>query len=186
MAQLPYTGESANSGKYSVWVVDLLIGLLQEFCEWLVTTDRVESGIEPEVRRSIETEAVVSSPLRAEVKSAPEIMSHGAGPSRRGVELPFFDAEDGAVVNEVLSWAEASVIRRKGMQPGPEYNPGPVYDGQGKEVGDFYAVARGFRPGIYWTWRECAEQTYKYRHPLFKRFNTLREAVEFMNGRYLP
>jgi hypothetical protein len=50
----------------------------------------------------------------------------------------------------------------------------------------FYAVARGFRPGIYRTWRETAEQVHGYSRPLYQRFNNEREAEQFMNGNYDP
>ncbi|KAG8998263.1 hypothetical protein FRB94_006961 [Tulasnella sp. JGI-2019a] len=44
----------------------------------------------------------------------------------------------------------------------------------------FYAVKRGFKPGIYTTWPECEENTHGFPGALHKKFSTLREAEQFV------
>ncbi len=46
----------------------------------------------------------------------------------------------------------------------------------------FYAVRKGFTPGIYNTWAEAKLQTDGYTRPEFKKFPTEAEAQAFMNG----
>lgn len=51
-----------------------------------------------------------------------------------------------------------------------------------KELKKFYAVKKGFKPGIYFSWAECKAQTHKYKGALFKSFLTLSEAEEFLKS----
>lgn len=44
----------------------------------------------------------------------------------------------------------------------------------------FYAVAVGWRPGVYREWCNAAAQVNGYEHNVHKSFSTLREAHEFM------
>lgn len=46
----------------------------------------------------------------------------------------------------------------------------------------FYAVRQGRVPGIYKTWAECQEQTTGFSGAVFKSFESLAEAEDFMNG----
>lgn len=45
----------------------------------------------------------------------------------------------------------------------------------------FYAVKKGFKPGIYTTWEECKKQTNGYSNAIFKKFKTEQEAKDFIN-----
>ncbi|KAG8879367.1 hypothetical protein FRB98_005685, partial [Tulasnella sp. 332] len=44
----------------------------------------------------------------------------------------------------------------------------------------FYAVKKGFRPGVYSTWGECEDNTKGFPGALHKKFNTLREAEQYV------
>lgn len=44
----------------------------------------------------------------------------------------------------------------------------------------FYAVRKGRKPGIYFTWKECEEQIAGYPYPSYRKFNTLEEAEAFI------
>lgn len=44
----------------------------------------------------------------------------------------------------------------------------------------FYAVARGRQPGIYNNWGECLAQVTRYSDARYKKFKTLKEAIEFL------
>ena len=44
----------------------------------------------------------------------------------------------------------------------------------------YYAVKKGRVPGIYDTWDECKAQTAGFSGPVFKSFNSLTEAEDFM------
>jgi len=45
----------------------------------------------------------------------------------------------------------------------------------------FYAVARGEQIGIFTSWSLCEQSVNKYQGQLFKGFNTIDEAMHFMN-----
>ncbi|KAG8879368.1 hypothetical protein FRB97_009670 [Tulasnella sp. 331] len=45
----------------------------------------------------------------------------------------------------------------------------------------FYAVKKGFRPGIYPTWNECAANTKGFKGVTYKKFNSLRDAEHYMD-----
>ena len=47
----------------------------------------------------------------------------------------------------------------------------------------FYAVRKGFNPGIYQTWAECQEQTRGFKGQEFMSFESLDEAKAYMNGK---
>ncbi|MCC0726749.1 RNase H1/viroplasmin domain-containing protein [Clostridioides sp. ZZV14-6045] len=49
----------------------------------------------------------------------------------------------------------------------------------------FYAVKVGRKPGIYLTWKECSKQVNKYSGSLFKSFNTLEEAQNFIGKKLM-
>ena len=44
----------------------------------------------------------------------------------------------------------------------------------------YYAVVRGYIPGIYETWKECEAQTKNFKGNRYKSFNTYEEALQFM------
>ena len=45
----------------------------------------------------------------------------------------------------------------------------------------FYAVAKGHAPGIYHTWNDAKKQIDRYKHARYKKFDTEREASNFMS-----
>ncbi|XP_066595871.1 ribonuclease H1 isoform X1 [Prorops nasuta] len=45
---------------------------------------------------------------------------------------------------------------------------------------DYYAVARGRKPGIYYNWDKCKEQVHGYSNASFKKFNSRMKAEEFI------
>lgn len=49
----------------------------------------------------------------------------------------------------------------------------------------FYAVAKGKRPGVYYTWEECLDQVRGQKGALFKSFPSLHEAQAFADGKPL-
>ena len=52
----------------------------------------------------------------------------------------------------------------------------------GKEIKKFYAVKKGLKPGIYFSWNECKAQTHKFKGAIFKSFPTLKEAEDYLNS----
>eukprot|EP01132_Coremiostelium_polycephalum_P006610 gene6610-8180_t len=44
----------------------------------------------------------------------------------------------------------------------------------------YYAVASGYKIGIFGTWDECLESTYKYKGSKFKKFKTLQDAFDYL------
>src|SRR5690606_29726617 len=46
--------------------------------------------------------------------------------------------------------------------------------------GPFYAVARGFRPGIYLCWRHAEQEVKGFENALHKRFDSIEDAVAFV------
>jgi len=44
----------------------------------------------------------------------------------------------------------------------------------------FYAVVKGMTPGVYKTWKECKKQVNGFPGALFKKFETEKEAKEFI------
>jgi ribonuclease HI len=46
----------------------------------------------------------------------------------------------------------------------------------------YYAVKRGRNPGIYSSWTECREQTAGYSGAVFKSFEALNDAQEYLNA----
>lgn len=48
------------------------------------------------------------------------------------------------------------------------------------EIGDYYAVAKGRKIGIFKTWGECELQVKKFKGAKFKKFNTEQEAKLFI------
>jgi ribonuclease HI len=45
----------------------------------------------------------------------------------------------------------------------------------------YYAVYKGFKPGIYTNWSECQNQTQGFPKPVFRKFTFKSQAEEFMN-----
>ena len=45
----------------------------------------------------------------------------------------------------------------------------------------FYAVAKGHNIGIYNTWDECKKNTIDFENPIFRKFETEKEAQEFID-----
>ena len=50
-------------------------------------------------------------------------------------------------------------------------------------MGKIYAVKRGRKTGIFYTWEECKEVTSGYTSPDFKAFKTLEEAEAYLNNK---
>lgn len=46
----------------------------------------------------------------------------------------------------------------------------------------YYVVKNGREPGIYETWKECQQQVIGYKGAIFKSFESLDEANNFLNG----
>lgn len=44
----------------------------------------------------------------------------------------------------------------------------------------FYAVRNGHNPGVYYSWNDCKVQIEKFSHPIFKKFDDMQEAKEFV------
>ena len=51
----------------------------------------------------------------------------------------------------------------------------------GKSKCKYYAVRKGFVPGIYYSWEECQKQINKFSGAQFKSFKSLWEAEQYMN-----
>ena len=47
----------------------------------------------------------------------------------------------------------------------------------------FYAVKKGFKPGIYNNWEECKAQVFKFPGAIYKSFETLSEAQNFLGNK---
>ena len=45
-----------------------------------------------------------------------------------------------------------------------------------------YAVAKGFKPGIYFSWYEAQEQTNGFSSPVFARFFSYTDAIEYLQS----
>ncbi|XP_057208795.1 ribonuclease H1 isoform X2 [Triplophysa rosa] len=52
----------------------------------------------------------------------------------------------------------------------------------GKKGTFFYAVRKGFRPGVYNTWDECKQQVDKFPSAVFKKFATEEDALAFVRS----
>lgn len=50
----------------------------------------------------------------------------------------------------------------------------------------YYAVARGFKPGIYRTWEQCKLSVDGYNTHKYKKFNSLEAAIQFMKENGAP
>lgn len=48
----------------------------------------------------------------------------------------------------------------------------------------FYAVRIGRKPGIYRSWPECEKQVRGYSGAKYKKFNNIRQAQQFIDGKY--
>lgn len=46
----------------------------------------------------------------------------------------------------------------------------------------YYVVKRGFKEGIFTTWEECKNCTQGFKNPIFRKFNTIEEAQQFLEG----
>ena len=51
----------------------------------------------------------------------------------------------------------------------------------GKKKIKYYAVRKGFTPGIYYSWEECQKQINKFSGADFKSFNNILEAEKYIN-----
>ncbi|KAF5323583.1 hypothetical protein D9611_005559 [Ephemerocybe angulata] len=51
-----------------------------------------------------------------------------------------------------------------------------------KPSGAFYAVRKGFRPGVYSSWGDCEDQTKGYNNAKYKKFPTRAQAEAFVRG----
>ena len=47
---------------------------------------------------------------------------------------------------------------------------------------NYYAVKKGYVPGIYGTWDECKQQVHGFNRPIFKKFTTIDEAQAFISS----
>ncbi|XP_065112922.1 ribonuclease H1 isoform X1 [Paramisgurnus dabryanus] len=52
----------------------------------------------------------------------------------------------------------------------------------GKKGNFFYAVRKGFRPGVYKTWDECKNQVDKFPAAIFKKFASEEDALAFVRN----
>ncbi|CAN9507335.1 unnamed protein product [Ophioblennius macclurei] len=50
----------------------------------------------------------------------------------------------------------------------------------------YYAVRKGFEPGVYKTWDQCKSQVDKFPSAVFKKFDSERDAWAFVRGVTLP
>lgn len=50
----------------------------------------------------------------------------------------------------------------------------------------YYAVARGFKPGIYRTWEQCKLSVEGYNTHKYKKFQSLEAAIEYMKENGAP
>lgn len=48
----------------------------------------------------------------------------------------------------------------------------------------YYAVHKGFKPGVYTDWNSCKTQTEGFKNPVFKKFNNENDANEFVKNGY--
>jgi viroplasmin and RNaseH domain-containing protein len=46
----------------------------------------------------------------------------------------------------------------------------------------YYAVRKGFNPGIYTDWEECEKQVNGFIKPEFKKFSNKQDAIDYING----
>jgi ribonuclease HI len=44
----------------------------------------------------------------------------------------------------------------------------------------YYAVKRGKKPGVYTSWEDTQKQVHCFNKPIFKRFETIQEAQDFV------
>ncbi|XP_056337321.1 ribonuclease H1 [Danio aesculapii] len=52
----------------------------------------------------------------------------------------------------------------------------------GKKGNFFYAVRKGFKPGVYQTWEECKHQVDKFPSASFKKFASEQDALDFVRS----
>lgn len=52
----------------------------------------------------------------------------------------------------------------------------------GKSKNKYYAVRKGFIPGIYFSWEDCLKQTKNFSGAQFKSFTNILEAEEYINA----
>lgn len=57
-----------------------------------------------------------------------------------------------------------------------------VENNKGYTFGDYYAVAKGRKPGIYTSWIDCESQVKKFKGAVYKKFGTKEEAIEFIKN----
>jgi ribonuclease HI len=50
----------------------------------------------------------------------------------------------------------------------------------------YYAVKKGFKTGIFYTWDECKEAIQDFAYPRYRKFLSLEEANSFLNDESLP
>jgi ribonuclease HI len=48
-------------------------------------------------------------------------------------------------------------------------------------MNSFYAVAKGNKTGVFTSWEECKSSIEGYENPIFKKFQTIEEATEFVD-----
>ncbi len=46
----------------------------------------------------------------------------------------------------------------------------------------YYAVRHGRKPGIYYNWPDCNSQVLAFKGAVFKKFKSLQEANDFIDG----
>lgn len=46
----------------------------------------------------------------------------------------------------------------------------------------YYVVKKGFKEGIFTSWEECKNCTQGFKNPIFRKFNTLEEAHNFLEN----
>lgn len=53
-------------------------------------------------------------------------------------------------------------------------------------VKKYYAVRKGYKPGIYTSWKNCEKQVKGFKGCEFKSFKTKEEAIKFLNKQSKP
>ncbi|RJE22519.1 ribonuclease H [Aspergillus sclerotialis] len=71
-------------------------------------------------------------------------------------------------------------------KPSLDINPSPAISAGAKRkrssVGKYYAVKRGFQPGIYYEWNDCLAQVTGYKGGVFQAFSNFEDANAFLTG----
>ncbi|OJJ89423.1 RNA-DNA hybrid ribonuclease [Aspergillus glaucus CBS 516.65] len=75
--------------------------------------------------------------------------------------------------------------------PAPAMKPSPAASAAGTKrkrntPGKYYAVKKGYQPGVYFEWNDCLTQVTGYKGAVFQAFSTIEEASSFLRGTKAP